>query len=42
MKERVPNQTTLILVVHKVKSEVCPGFLDLLDILFKGHLDTRR
>ena len=34
----LPNQTTLVLVVDKVKSVVGPRFLDLLDIVLQSHL----
>jgi hypothetical protein len=37
-RKGVPNQSTFILVVHQVQGVIRPNFFDLLDVLFKGHL----
>jgi hypothetical protein len=29
----IPDQTTLVLIVYKIESIACPGFLDLLNVL---------
>jgi len=29
----IPDQTTLVLIVYKIESIACPGFLDLFNVL---------
>jgi hypothetical protein len=34
----IPDQTTLVLVVHQVESVRRPSLLDSLDVFFESHL----
>jgi hypothetical protein len=34
----IPNKTTLVLIVDEIERVIGPNLLDLLDVLFKGHL----